>query len=187
MFKHTLIYLFTKEKIMTLKRPAEHESNAYFKRYINQVTGDDFLTVLENLAVSTPAMMEGWTPSQWEHRYAPGKWSAKEALMHMMDTERIFCYRALRIARNDLTPLLGFEQDDYVPYYAAEQRTAESLLDEFRAIRQATITLFRNFTDEMMDRIGTASGNPISVRALGFMIAGHELHHLQIFKEKYLV
>ena len=172
---------------MTLRRPAPHEAHEYFHRYINKVPGDDFLQSLKDSTTSILAMLENLAEAKWDYRYAEGKWSVKEALVHMMDTERIFSYRALRVARNDQTPMPGFEQDDYVPFYEVDHRSPASLIAEYKAIRQATLEMFENFSDEMLGRVGTASGHPISARALGFMTAGHELHHLEIFKERYQI
>ena len=103
-------------------------------------------------------------------------------LIHILDTERIFAYRALRIARNDSTPLPGFEQNDYVSFYQADKRTPASIIAEYKAVRNATIHLFQNFTKEDLNRIGEASGFPVSVLALGFIIVGHENHHIEILQ-----
>ncbi|MEM6320005.1 MAG: DinB family protein [Bacteroidota bacterium] len=171
--------------MLTNRRPADHESIAYFKTYINKVPGDDFLKILKTSLATNLAKYQTLTETQWNHRYAEDKWTVKEVLMHIMDTERIFAYRALRIARNDTTPLVGFEQNDYVPYYEASNRSVESLLNEYELLRRSTIALFENMSSEMLDRIGTASGGAVSALALGYMVAGHEIHHEQIFKERY--
>jgi hypothetical protein len=121
------------------------------------------------------------------YSYAPGKWNLKEVLVHCIDTERIMSYRALRFARNDQTELPGFEQDYYVPQSNANSRNMNDLLDEYKALRQSTIHLFKSFNDDVLKRAGLASGNSMSVRALGFMISGHEIHHLNICKERYLL
>jgi hypothetical protein len=123
--------------------------------------------------------------SKWEYRYAVGKWNVKELLAHLCDTERIFAIRALRFARNDQTPLPGFTQDSYVKESPVIHRSVADLLEELTFIRKATIKLFENFTHEMLERKGTASGWPISVMALGFIIVGHEKHHQRIFLERY--
>jgi len=170
----------------TIKRPADNESHDYFKLYINLVTSDDFLKTLEDCLFSTVELLESLDASKWDFRYAEGKWSIKEVVLHMMDTERIFAYRGLRIGRNDMTAMQGFEQDDYVPFYNVDNRSAESIIEEYIAVRQASIAMYRHFNDDMLGRIGTASEHPVSARALGFMIAGHELHHVRIIKERYL-
>lgn len=119
--------------------------------------------------------------------YAEGKWTLAEAIVHIIDTERIFQYRSLRIARNDKTPLPGFDQDDYVPQSNASGRSTTSLIEEYKAVRDATITLFSSFDEEAMLRIGIASDSKMSTRALGFIISGHQAHHVKIIKERYLV
>ena len=120
------------------------------------------------------------------YAYAEGKWSLAEVLIHMIDTERIFQYRALCIARNDKTLLPGFDQDAYVPYSNAANRSINSLIAEYTAVRDSTISLFNSFDDEAIKRVGTASGSKMSVRALGFIISGHQAHHVQILRERYL-
>ena len=124
---------------------------------------------------------------KWDYIYAPGKWTIKEVLVHIIDDERIYAYRALRIGRGDATPLPGFEQNDYVPYSKANDRSVKSILKEYESVRKATLTLYRSFSDEDLQRKGTANNNVYSVRGLLYHLAGHELHHLNILKEKYLV
>lgn len=121
------------------------------------------------------------------YSYAPEKWTLKEVLVHCIDTERIMCYRALRFARNDRTELPGFEQDDYVPQSFANSKKLIDLLEEYESLRQSTIHLFNSFNDEVLARTGVANGNIMSVRALGFVISGHEMHHLNVCKERYLL
>lgn len=169
-----------------MRRPAPHEAAKFFFRYIQQVPEDDFLKVLRENATHIPAFLSKLTAAQWDHRYAPGKWSIKEMMVHVIDSERIFTYRALCIARGDQTPLPGFEQNDYVPLSKATERSPESIIREYQAVRNATIELFTHFDDEMLSQIGRASGMPVSALALGFIVAGHELHHLNILKERYL-
>lgn len=171
----------------TIARPEPGEYAPYFRRYTDHISEDDAFAVLERAAEETVTFFEGISEDQWNYRYAPGKWSLKESIIHMLDTERIFAYRALRIARNDSTPLAGFEQDDYVLFYGAEQRSPASIIAEYRAVRAATLELFRNLRPEDLRRTGTSSGKQISVRALAFLIAGHERHHVLLAKEKYLV
>ncbi len=170
----------------TLKRPETRESHDFYKTYINQVNGDNFLKVLEESLPKTIAFLNSLNPEKWNYRYADGKWSVKEVMLHVIDTERIMAYRALRIARNDKTPLAGFDQDDYIPYVEAESRSPESIIEEFKSVRNATIEMYKYFSDEMLSSVGTASGNPFTARALGFVIAGHEAHHLKIVRERYL-
>ena len=130
-------------------------------------------------------LLSGRDESDGNYRYLPDKWSAKEVLGHVCDTERIFAYRALRIARGDQTPLPGFEQDDYVkngPFAAAPMA---EMIEDYIAVRRATITLFRNLDEAAWIRRGVASKNEVSVRAVAYMIAGHELHHRSILEQKY--
>jgi uncharacterized damage-inducible protein DinB len=121
-----------------------------------------------------------------EYAYAEGKWTLAEVLLHIIDAERVFQYRALRFARNDKTPLPGFDQDVYVPHSNASKRTIEDIKEEYMAVRQSTILLFNSFDDEALQRLGVSSGSPLSVRATGFIISGHQAHHLKIIRERYL-
>lgn len=118
--------------------------------------------------------------------YGEGKWALAEVLVHLFDTERIFQYRALRFARNDKKDLPGFDQNSYVPESSSSSRTKEDLINEFTSIRKASISLFQSFNKDVLLRMGTASGSNMSVRALGFMIIGHQAHHVRILKERYL-
>ncbi len=171
---------------MRKRRPTTDEYVPYQEAYISQVEGDDFLSTLKMSLPRTTSFLKDLPADKWEHTYEPGKWTIKEIMLHLIDTERIMAYRALRIARNDRTPLAGFEQDDYVPYSNASERTPDSIMMEYFTLRKSTIDLFKNFSDEVYDRLGTASDKPISVLALGYIIAGHELHHLEVIRDKYL-
>jgi uncharacterized damage-inducible protein DinB len=123
---------------------------------------------------------------KFDYRYAEGKWTIKEIIQHLIDTERIFSYRAMRISRNDKTPLPGFEEDDYVINTNANGRNLQELLTEMALVRQSTIALFKSFSEEQLKRMGFASNNPVSVRAIGFSTIGHQKHHQKIFQERYL-
>ena len=166
-------------------RPDPSEHSPYFGRYISLVSDPDILSVLEAQWKETAAWLRGLNEQDGGFRYAPDKWTVREVLGHMNDTERIFAYRALRIARADKTPLAGFEQDDYVLAGGFEKRTLGDLREEFDAIRKSSLFLFRGFEEVAWTRQGTASDNILSVRALAYMIAGHELHHRRILLEKY--
>lgn len=168
-----------------MRRPTSDEYHSFFETYISKVTGVDFMSYINDQAVSTTALLRTLSAEQWDYRYAEDKWSIREVIIHMVDTEQIFAYRALRIARHDKTPLPGFEQNDYVPYYEAASRSSESIIEAYEAVRKVTLTQFKNFSDEMLDQVGTVSGHAASARAFGFMIAGHELHHLDVLKDKY--
>ena len=121
-----------------------------------------------------------------EYRYAEGKWTIKDIILHMMDTERIFAYRALRISRGDKTPLPGFEENNYVPFAFANSRSIDSLLMEYQNVRKATISFFESLNQEQLLFLGIASNTDISVRAIGFIITGHQNHHLNVITERYL-
>jgi len=170
----------------SIGRPEPAEYDPYYGRYISLVDSDDIIATLEKQARDTKALLNPLSSQQADFRYAPGKWSIKEVLGHMNDTERIMSYRAMRVARGDKTPIEGFEQDDYVPTGRFDRRTIQDLLEEFAAIRHATIQLLRHFDTEAGERLGTASRKPVSARALAYIIAGHELHHRRILREKYL-
>ena len=170
---------------MPSERPKPGEYNPYYDRYISLIPGVDIVGTLASQLPKTVALLSSRSEQDGELRYAPGKWSLKEALGHVIDTERIMLYRALRIARNDRTPMEGFEQDDYVrggPY--AELRLAD-LVEEFKSVRAATLAFFRNLRAGDWTRQGVANKNDITVRALAYIIAGHELHHRNIFEEQY--
>ncbi|NND32823.1 MAG: DinB family protein [Saprospiraceae bacterium] len=169
-----------------IRRPLQHETAAYYTLYIDQVEGSNYMRTLKSNLKSTVEFLQQLSDEEWNSRYAPEKWSIKEVVLHMVDSERIFAYRALRIARNDITPLAGFDQDAYVPHSNASDRSGASLIDEYQMVRHATLAMFQNFTDEMMTRMGTASDNPFSTLALAFIIAGHENHHISILKDRYL-
>ena len=170
-----------------IARPADTEYLPYASTYVRLVPeGQDALEQLRQQSIAVKALVENLTDEQALFRYAAGKWSIKESLVHMIDTERIFAYRALRISRNDQTPLPGFEQDDYVPNSGADARTLASILREYDTVRAATLSLFDSFTPDVYERTGLASGGPLSIRALAHIIPGHEAHHINLFRERYL-
>lgn len=167
------------------RRPSINEHLPYAKNYIDKVSGTDFLKVLQKSLIRNLTILQTLSDAQWNHSYAEGKWTVKEVLIHIMDTERIFAYRALRVARNDTTPLQGFEQDDYIPHSEATNRSSASIIEEYELLRRSTLVMFKNMSTTMLDRVGTASGGPCTPLALGFMIAGHEIHHWEILSERY--
>ncbi len=166
--------------------PETTEYNPYYGQYIQYLQGEDVLESLEKGLIEVNDLMASLTEEKLQSAYAEGKWTIKEVLQHIMDTERIFCNRALRFARNDKTELPGFEQDDYVPFSGANERNSMEMLREYNAIRQATMTLFQGFSDEMLARVGVASGSDMSVRAIAHVVTGHERHHMNVIKERYL-
>ena len=170
-----------------IQKPNEGEYAPYAKIYVDLVPDDGLvLTHLQDNLKTVQTLVLSLPSEKLASRWAEGEWTIKEILVHIMDTERIFCYRALRFARNDDTELPGFEQDDYVPYTQANKRKIADILEEYSAVRQATITFFNSFVEETLTRAGIVSGQRVSVRALASMIAGHELHHLDSIKENYL-
>ncbi|MDO7845974.1 alpha/beta hydrolase-fold protein [Hymenobacter sp. M29] len=172
---------------MPISRPVEGDFLPYAGNYINLVPeGTDPRRALRTQPQEIHIIFAGLSEAQTEQPYAPGKWSLKEMLLHQIDSERVFTYRALRFARGDGQNLPGFEQDDYVTCSGANARSLASLLAEYDAVRAATVVLAESFTDEQLNRRGTANNGPATVRALLFIIAGHELHHLNIIRERYL-
>jgi uncharacterized damage-inducible protein DinB len=167
-------------------RPETDEYAPYYGKYVTLVPDGDIATTLAAQLEDTLALFRSIPEERGSYAYAPGKWSIKELLGHVIDTERIFAYRALRIGRNDKTPLPGFEQDDYVDGTDFNARTLGSLIDEFAAVRQANLQLFKHFTDAEWQRRGTASEKEVSARALAYIVAGHELYHRDILKTRYL-
>ena len=165
-------------------RPKADEYAPYYAGYVTSVPDGDLLALLER--EETRPTLDGLADAAARHRYEPGKWSVKEVVGHMADTERIMAYRALRIGRGDATPLPGFEQDNYVRAMAWDEIPLASLLDDFGHVRRATVSLLRGFPTEALTRRGTASGFPVTVLALAAIIAGHEQHHLRILRERYL-
>jgi hypothetical protein len=168
-----------------MKRPEPTEYAEFYGTYVSKVPGNDVLGVLESQRVQMLQLFAGRSERDGSFRYAPGKWTVKEALGHITDTERIFTYRALRIARGDQTPLPGFEQDDFVKNGAFGERTLAGLAEEFALVRGASLALFRSFTEESWPRKGIASQKEVSVRALAFITAGHQIHHRLILEERY--
>lgn len=162
------------------------EYNPYYHNYILSVGENNLLTELEQGKEVMTTFLESVPNEKLSYAYAEGKWTLAELLIHILDAERVFQYRALRFARNDKTPLAGFDQDVYVPESNAEKRTKKDILQEYRAIREASLSLFRSLDDEALKRVGEASGSPMSTRALGFIICGHQAHHLKIIQERYL-
>lgn len=167
-------------------KPAQTEFAPYYSKYVLLVTDGDIVGTLNRQAQETLSLLRSLPEEKGNFRYAPDKWSVKELIGHMIDAERIFSYRALRFARNDQTALSGFEQDDYVRAGNFDRRALSDLVQEFEDVRRATISLFSAFDEEAWLRRGVANENEISVRALAFITAGHELHHVGILRERYL-
>jgi uncharacterized damage-inducible protein DinB len=171
---------------MTQKRPQEGDYALYYQKYVSLVPSGDFLEILQEQQRALMSLLSPLTDKQAEFRYAPDKWSIKEVVGHITDTERIFAYRLLRIGRGDQTPLAGFEQDGYVKEGNFSSRKISDLLQEFSAVRDSTVFLVRHFDDAAWLRRGNASGKDVSVLALAFVIAGHERHHRLLLEQRYL-
>ncbi|GAB4258072.1 MAG: DinB family protein [Saprospiraceae bacterium] len=169
-----------------ITRPDTSEYAPYYHTYISKVPGDDLLQALEQSMNETLSFFRAIPSGKWEHRYAPDKWTIKEVLQHLIDGERVFAYRALAIARGDKTSLPGFDENEYAANGNANQLSPEALLAEYESVRKATLSLFRNMSEDASRIIGTANNNPTSARALGFCIAGHEQHHREVVAERYL-
>ena len=169
----------------TAARPGASEYAPYYEKYVSMIEGD-VLETLERQGAETAALLGGVSEDAAASRYEPGKWSVKELVGHMIDGERIFAYRALRFARGDRTPLEGFDQDPYVAAANSDARTLRSLAEEFGHVRAATLALLRSLDPEAWARRGTASDAEVSVRALAYIIAGHEAHHVRVLRERYL-
>ena len=167
-------------------RPAASEHLPYYARYIQLVSGNDALSSLKSQLRETLAFLSCLANEDTVYRYAPDKWSVREVLGHVIDTERIMAYRALRIARGDQTPLPGFEQDDYVRGASYDRIRWSSLVEEFELLRRSNLAMFSGFTEEAWARTGTASGATVTARALAWIVAGHELHHRNVIEQKYL-
>ncbi|MCW3125317.1 MAG: damage-inducible protein DinB [Bacteroidetes bacterium] len=169
-----------------ISKPNTGEYPSYYHTYIGKVTTDDLISSLETGRTNFLSFMALVPADKLEYRYQEGKWTIKELIIHLMDAERIFTYRALRFSRGDSTGLAGFDENEYVPNSAASERSLQSLLHEYVALRQSTIEFFKNLSPEMTRRTGIANGQEISVRSLGYIIPGHEIHHLAVIKERYL-
>lgn len=167
-------------------RPAPGEYAPYYASYVAQVPAGEILALLATQITRTTGLLQDLTEPQAGFRPGPAEWSIKEVLIHLSDSERIFAYRALRIARGDTTPLPGFDQDPYVAAAGADARPLADLLAEFAAVRQTTLWLFRSLPAAAWDRQGVASEVPVSVRALAYIIAGHENHHIASLETVYL-
>ena len=168
-----------------VSKPASTEYASYFGRYIDLVPEGEIPGTLASQISETLRTLRGVSDTDSLKRYAEGKWSIREVVGHMIDTERIFAYRALRFARNDQTPLSGFEQDDYIPAAQFDRRPWGELLEEFEAVRRSTVLMFRGLHDEAWERLGVSNDNSMSVRAAAYVIAGHERHHMKVLREKY--
>jgi uncharacterized protein (TIGR03083 family) len=168
-------------------RPGAHEFASYYSTYVDLIGGDDIVGELQAQLDVTVSVLSGISEEKSLHRYTADKWSIRQLLNHVSDTERVFVYRALWFARGFDTALPGFDQNVAVPTAAAEGFSWASHVDDFRAVRAATLTFFRNLPEEAWSRSGVASGNAVTVRGLAYIIAGHVAHHIAILRERYLL
>ena len=166
--------------------PASDEYAPYYETYIRLAPATDILGALATQIEETLALLRSLTGAQAAFAYAEGKWTVMEVIGHIIDCERVFAYRGLRFARGDSTELPGFEQDDYIQYGNFASRSVESLAVEFDHLRRSNIVLFASWDEETQSRRGVANGNPMSARAIPFILAGHERHHINVLRERYL-
>lgn len=171
---------------MKISQLTDTEFAPFYSSYVAQVSDGDLLEELEISVHDLIRFVQNVPMDKYDYRYAEGKWTIKDILQHLMDSERVFAYRALRIARNDKTPLPGFDENEFADNAGGDDRSIRDLLTELALIRQSTIHLFKTFNEETLGRIGTASGFSVSVRALGVIIIGHQKHHQKVFEERYL-
>lgn len=165
-----------------------NEYNTFYQPYIDALF-DNNLDIVENLKFSKVAsldLLKDLNQEKHEYSYAEGKWTIKEIIQHIIDAERVFNYRALRIARGDKTDLLGFDENKFVVNSQSKIRNYNVLLEEFISLRKTTIFLYESFATDTLVNLGTVAGNPMSVRAIGFITSGHLLHHLNVIKDRYL-
>ncbi|HEX6309378.1 MAG TPA: DinB family protein [Longimicrobiales bacterium] len=168
------------------QRPDPGEYNTYYDRYVALVPQGDIIALLSVQLDDTLALVRDLTEDQALYAYAPGKWTIKEVLGHIMDAERVFLHRALRFARGDETPLASFDENAYTPAGAFNNRPLASLIAELTAVRRASVAFLAGLPAAAWERRGTASGSPVSVRGLAWITAGHELHHRSILAQRYL-
>jgi len=169
-----------------LARPEANEYNEYYGVYTKRVPDGDIIDILQRQQKETYELLSGIGAERGSFRYADGKWSLNEVIGHLNDIERVFCYRALIAARGDGTPQSGVEQDDLIASSNYNSQPLAGVADQFRVTREATLSLFRTFDEEVGMRSGTASDCPFTVRSIAYIIAGHEIHHVGVLKERYL-
>lgn len=169
-----------------IPRPKVTDYNAFYAAYIDKVSDVDVYSTLRKNAYAIPAFLYDMPAEKWAYRYADGKWTIGEVLMHLIDSEQVFCYRMMRIARGDKTALAGFDQNAFVDTCDVMSRPMDSVIEEYFTTRKATLCLLDGLNDDVAHNVGNASGYDVSVSALCHIIAGHEIHHMQVIKERYL-
>lgn len=171
--------------IESILDPSEYAP--YYRPYLDLLDNSPLLDALTIGMDKTFSFLNNLSPEVWGYRYAPDKWTPKDILQHLSDTERVFSYRALNIARNKDSFLPGFDENLFANAAMANAKPIEKLMEEYKTVRNATISLFENLDSVQLKQIGTANSSPLSVRAAGFIVCGHEIHHINIIKERYLV
>ncbi len=187
--EHQMPYLALLQPIRSMKKipkPKKSDYNEYYGTYVDKVAGQKIYPLLRKNAYAVPAFLYDLPDDKWHYRYADGKWSLAEVIMHLIDSEQVFCYRIMRIARGDKTPLAGFDQNEFVANCNVESRTKDSVIEEYYMTRKATLTLLKGLSDDVVDNVGNASDYDVSVSALCHIIAGHEAHHIAVIKARYL-
>ncbi len=169
-----------------MSKPRTEHIPQFYQRYIDAIDYDDLIPALINGGNVTVELLRSIPEATADYRYAEGKWSIREVVSHMMDAERVFCYRALTFARNDKTELPGFDENAWALEANAGGRRLYKLIEGYVNLRASTVDLFGSFSAEMLERTGTASGVLISVNTFGFLISGHEKHHYNVLEERYL-
>lgn len=162
------------------------EVHPWYRDFASKVSYHHYVEAMDAQMETTITFLKSIEPSRWDFRYAPEKWSIRQVVQHVIDAERVYAYRALRFARNDRTILPGFDEDNWSLNSGADERTIDSLITEYRSVRKASKALFGNLSDEMRDREGTANGIHFSVRLCGVIITGHDQHHMEIIRSRYL-
>ncbi len=168
-------------------RPQQGDYNPYFDNYISLVKGENILTELESNSKITFEFLKSIPEEKGDYAYADGKWSVKQVIIHITDTERVFAYRTLTIARGDNTHLPGYDENIWADNCDSEKRSLDDVIEEFLSVRKSTVHLVKSFDEKIFSRKGTANNNPASVIALLYVIAGHELHHINVLRERYIL
>ena len=169
-----------------MPRPDLNRVPDYYHRYIAYVQQDDLAFAMQQQQQEVLSLLQSLPAEKWDYAYAEGKWTVKELVQHVIDTERIFAYRALCFARKDATPLPGFDENNYAAASDANRRSPGSLIKELQMVQQTSTLLFASFSEEQLESEGIASGKSVYVRGIGFILVGHVLHHMNILKERYL-
>jgi uncharacterized damage-inducible protein DinB len=169
-----------------MQRPEPNEYHPNYQKYFDQIPDGDYLSILQRNTLATADLFETLPAEKHDYRYAEGKWSTKEVLMHIIDTERVFAYRGLAAARGDATPVYRMDEELYASNVDVSRRSMSDLVSEFKIVRSGTEYLFRNLTDEQSKRECNVVTHPMSARAIGYFIIGHALHHAGVVKDRYL-